>query len=122
MLGAMPLGVNVQNQGEARALLQRCQRLWGQEYVPPIFALLLHLFLLKVGNAVALSWQLMNIFVQGAEKVFALDIRSGTVCPFPLLALERQAFCPISLSTTKLHRSHCAYLYNRWIFFDAARI
>jgi hypothetical protein len=60
-------------------MLQQCTRLWSQEYIPPVFALLMHKFLLQRGNSIAQAGQYMHVLVEGAEKMFWLDITSGTV-------------------------------------------
>jgi hypothetical protein len=72
--------VAVQHEDEAKVVLNRCQQLWTQEYIPPIFALIMHIFLLQRGSALAQSLQFMSVFMEGAENLFSLDVRSGTVC------------------------------------------
>ena len=56
-----------------------CTPLWSQEYIPPVMALLLHVYLLTKGFSLSRPWPLTNVVVEGCNKVFALDVLSGAV-------------------------------------------
>ena len=69
----------MQNEGKARQLLNKCTLLWSQDYIPPVFALLMHIFLLQRGTDLPQASQYMSVLIEGSDKMFWLDIISGTV-------------------------------------------
>lgn len=53
--------------------------LWSQEYVPPVIALLIHVFLLRSGDSIKDVHPHATVLAEGAEKLFWLDVISSTV-------------------------------------------
>lgn len=64
----------------AEALLFICRQLWGQPYIVPVYALLLHRWLL-LGNRAAGSQErdkYVNVLIAGAKQLFDLDVSKAT--------------------------------------------
>lgn len=70
----------------ADALLYLCRKLWGQEYAAPIYAVLLHKWLLLKSEAGGVDQRLkhVNVLVLGARQLFIGDVHSGATRFEPL--------------------------------------
>jgi hypothetical protein len=66
---------------DSEALLAACNRLWGQAFAAPIYALLLHQWLLVHPEAGGAERRLkhVNVLVSGARQVFLGDVESGSM-------------------------------------------
>eukprot|EP00192_Tetraselmis_astigmatica_P004971 CAMPEP_0117649204 /NCGR_PEP_ID=MMETSP0804-20121206/841_1 /TAXON_ID=1074897 /ORGANISM="Tetraselmis astigmatica, Strain CCMP880" /LENGTH=434 /DNA_ID=CAMNT_0005454913 /DNA_START=363 /DNA_END=1668 /DNA_ORIENTATION=+ len=75
-----------ENWTEAELVLAKCRTLWGQPYIAPVYALLLHKWLLLYEDAGGVSEHLkhMNVLVQGSRHLFWGDVRGGYHHFFPL--------------------------------------
>lgn len=74
-------------------LLAICRRLWGQPFIAPIFALLLHQWLLihpESGGADQ-RLKLLNVLMSGARQLFIGDIESGGIAFAPLHSFITEA-------------------------------
>lgn len=82
--------MRVQNTQAAEALLALCRKLWSSEFVPPVYTLLLHQYLLSLpGNTESLPI-LINVLVDGAQALFWIDVSSNVVwCPLSTLTLTQ---------------------------------
>jgi hypothetical protein len=63
----------------SEAVLQLCSQLWGQPFAAPVFALLLHQWLLLHPDAGGADQRLkhLNILVSGARQLFLGDVETG---------------------------------------------
>lgn len=70
----------------SEALLAVCRQLWGQPFTAPIFALLLHQWLLVHPEAGGADQRLkhLNILVSGARQLFIGDVETGVAAFKPL--------------------------------------
>jgi len=73
-------------QEASEALLAVCRQLWGQPFTAPIFALLLHQWLLVHPDAGGGDQRLkhLNILVSGARQLFLGDVETGVMAFKPL--------------------------------------
>jgi hypothetical protein len=70
----------VQNPVAAESLLWVTRQLWSQPYVAPVYALLLHKWLLNsVATIGSQGPKLLNVLVTGIKVLFLLDVSNGTV-------------------------------------------
>ena len=51
-------------------------RLWSQEYIPPVFALVMHAFIIRQSGP---QDAYTSVMITGAQNLFVLDVMSGTV-------------------------------------------
>lgn len=73
---------------KGEALLSTCKRLWGQPFTAPIFALLLHQWLLTHPEAGGSDERLkhLNIMVSGSRQLFLGDVETSSMAFEPLFA------------------------------------
>lgn len=76
------------NIDKGEALLLTCKRLWGQPFTAPIFALLLHQWLLTHPDAGGSDERLkhINIMVSGSRQLFLGDVETSSVAFEPLFS------------------------------------
>lgn len=103
----------------AEALLSVCRRLWGQPFTAPIYALLLHQWLLVHPTAGGEDQRLkhLNVMASGARSLFLGDVETGNRAFAPLFAFiaERVTFdgedakkrdASAAIKTTAQHPTH----------------
>lgn len=76
----------LKNHDEAVALLYVCRRLWGQPHVAPMYAMLLHRWLLLHKNAGGEEQRLkhLKVMVSGMRGMFEGDLEAGTMHMKPM--------------------------------------
>lgn len=80
----------------AEALLYVCRRLWGQPHVAPIYAMLLHQWLLLNKDAGGAEQRLkhLKVMISGMRQMFWGDVEAGTMHMKPMhgFMVERVVF------------------------------
>lgn len=73
---------------KGETLLLTCKRLWGQPFTAPIFALLLHQWLLTHPDAGGSDERLkhINIMVSGSRQLFLGDVETSSIAFQPLFS------------------------------------